>query len=528
MDQQLQEKEDSAYQKKFRMAMKKFGITNPSQLKGDKKKEFYDYVDSIHDAENEMDEEKNPCWDGYKMVGTKTKDGKEVPNCVPVDEEQVEEGLIRSGKRLVRQTARTAGEAGKVAGAVAGAAAAYGAYKAGRYVVKSATSAGRAQLRREKGEKQAAKTARHLSDVERYKKAREYTKGAKKEIGRLEKEREKTKNYKESTTMTYRDFISEKAVSQAQQQAAGAALAAKRKGEEPSHPVAKQMAKMSVKELEKFAKTKHKDLPVHKEEVERVDGRKKAFKETIKRISDRKNKIEQKKVQNKITINPVVETIDFIKSIRAQQNQADDMYLDIKEQIAKYLEEAMTAVKLDTMHDAHGETDDMPATAIKIARALRISPAIVQKALDDMVETGTVIRVGDTYTYPKPMTEELQFFFDLKKTLDDLENLKEERDILLEFDVMNRMGDYLSSDGGKGLIKRLFNIASIGINVKLVYDFAKAIAQKDTVQIFTIGMSLLPMLVQLMQRLRQEMRMKGLHGMDQEFEQRLRQVGIVR
>jgi hypothetical protein len=26
---------------------------------------------------------KNPCWKNYKMVGTKTKNGKEVPNCVP-------------------------------------------------------------------------------------------------------------------------------------------------------------------------------------------------------------------------------------------------------------------------------------------------------------------------------------------------------------------------------------------------------------------------------------------------------------
>ena len=29
---------------------------------------------------------KNPCWKGYEMVGTKTKDGKEVPNCVPKNE----------------------------------------------------------------------------------------------------------------------------------------------------------------------------------------------------------------------------------------------------------------------------------------------------------------------------------------------------------------------------------------------------------------------------------------------------------
>ena len=28
----------------------------------------------------------NPCWDGYKPVGTKKKNGKTVPNCVPVAE----------------------------------------------------------------------------------------------------------------------------------------------------------------------------------------------------------------------------------------------------------------------------------------------------------------------------------------------------------------------------------------------------------------------------------------------------------
>ena len=27
---------------------------------------------------------KKPCWKGYKMVGTKLKNGKKVPNCVPV------------------------------------------------------------------------------------------------------------------------------------------------------------------------------------------------------------------------------------------------------------------------------------------------------------------------------------------------------------------------------------------------------------------------------------------------------------
>jgi hypothetical protein len=28
----------------------------------------------------------NPCWKGYEMIGMKDKDGREVPNCVPVKE----------------------------------------------------------------------------------------------------------------------------------------------------------------------------------------------------------------------------------------------------------------------------------------------------------------------------------------------------------------------------------------------------------------------------------------------------------
>lgn len=34
---------------------------------------------------------KNPCWDGYKMVGTKIKNGKEVPNCVSDKDGKIEE-----------------------------------------------------------------------------------------------------------------------------------------------------------------------------------------------------------------------------------------------------------------------------------------------------------------------------------------------------------------------------------------------------------------------------------------------------
>jgi hypothetical protein len=35
------------------------------------------------------------CWEGYKPIGTKILDGREVPNCVPIKEEQakVKEGF---------------------------------------------------------------------------------------------------------------------------------------------------------------------------------------------------------------------------------------------------------------------------------------------------------------------------------------------------------------------------------------------------------------------------------------------------
>jgi hypothetical protein len=66
------------------------------------------------------------------------------------------------------------------------------------------------------------------------------------------------------------EMIPEKAVSRAQQQAAGAALAAKR-GEGKAIGASKEMTKMSTKELEKFAATKHKGLPKKVGKVEEYD-----------------------------------------------------------------------------------------------------------------------------------------------------------------------------------------------------------------------------------------------------------------
>lgn len=54
---------------------------------------------SIINLLNEELNGKNPCWRGYEPIGTKEKDGKEVPNCVPIDEQnkpdlrQIKKGL---------------------------------------------------------------------------------------------------------------------------------------------------------------------------------------------------------------------------------------------------------------------------------------------------------------------------------------------------------------------------------------------------------------------------------------------------
>lgn len=80
--------------------------------------------------------------------------------------------------------------------------------------------------------------------------------------------------------------VSEKAVSKAQQQAAGVALAAKRKGEKPAGKGASaEMAKMSTKELEKFAGTKHKGLPAKKEKADES-----LVKSIVKKVVEAKKK----------------------------------------------------------------------------------------------------------------------------------------------------------------------------------------------------------------------------------------------
>jgi len=39
-------------------------------------------------------EMENTCWEGYEPIGTKELDGKTVPNCVPIKEEQSKQKFV--------------------------------------------------------------------------------------------------------------------------------------------------------------------------------------------------------------------------------------------------------------------------------------------------------------------------------------------------------------------------------------------------------------------------------------------------
>jgi len=109
----------------------------------------------------------------------------------------------------------------------------------------------------------------------------------------------------------YQSVVSEKAVSQQQQKLMGLALAYKRGEVEADKisPETKAMAdKMSEKDLEDFAKTKHKGLPVKKEEAEQVDEgpdylgdlRRKKEREERKKASQNDGETNRQKTMRKV------------------------------------------------------------------------------------------------------------------------------------------------------------------------------------------------------------------------------------
>jgi len=224
--------------------------------------------------------------------------------------------------------------------------------------------------------------------------------------------------------------IEEKAVSQQQQKLMGLAYAVKKGDiEPPSAQIQKLADSMSLDELKKMAEGKHEDLPVKKEEVdkskegkevaEKIDARKKIFKEKLRKLAYEKAKrmnktdnsvaeknLETVTVKNKIKINPEIREYRALNTFKKYSALLEQQDNSLEQQIVDYLKEgssdggpAFAALGISGEHDAHGNTVDYPASASSIARAFQLSPVTVQEVLDKMTRMGTITRVGDAYSY---------------------------------------------------------------------------------------------------------------------------------
>jgi hypothetical protein len=74
------------------------------QFAGKSKKERIAMAIAAFRSKNE---EEGPCWDGYKQLGMKMKNGKQVPNCVPEEFNEwgeITEADAKSGKELNNPT----------------------------------------------------------------------------------------------------------------------------------------------------------------------------------------------------------------------------------------------------------------------------------------------------------------------------------------------------------------------------------------------------------------------------------------
>jgi Protein of unknwon function (DUF3008) len=149
--------------------------------------------------------------------------------------------------------------------------------------------------------------------------------------------------------------VDEKAVSKAQQQAAGIALSGKDlKG------ASKEMAKMPKKELEKFAKTKTKDLPKHVEE-----SKKKKVVESRRRLTE--------------------DELGQAQAMLAAKDMVDSMQ-DMIEDISKMLNEQLPPLT-DSIRTAIGsaEADSFKASASSTLSSLLTTVQSSREAMDQAV-----------------------------------------------------------------------------------------------------------------------------------------------
>lgn len=91
----------------------------PEDKKNKKKSSKKDVLDMNPKLDSTLDQlriekkEDKPCWKGYMMVGTKKKNGKTVPNCVP-EEAELSETLTRMGRIRLARSLKRSGKSGKL------------------------------------------------------------------------------------------------------------------------------------------------------------------------------------------------------------------------------------------------------------------------------------------------------------------------------------------------------------------------------------------------------------------------------
>jgi len=71
-------KEDTEYQEFFKNAMKKFGISSPAELSGEKKKDFFNYVDNNYSAKTESFLYEESGESGLMVFGRSTIDNNKI------------------------------------------------------------------------------------------------------------------------------------------------------------------------------------------------------------------------------------------------------------------------------------------------------------------------------------------------------------------------------------------------------------------------------------------------------------------
>jgi hypothetical protein len=154
----------------------------------------------------------------------------------------------------------------------------------------------------------------------------------------------------------------------------------------------------------KYPVTIKTDIPTETNKAVSLDGRTRLFKEKLKKLADEKAKRvarEQNRehLKNRVTINPIKEErrgFDLVKKYKKLQEEK--ILNSLEKEILNYIQEG-TFKALPPSVPEHGESSDIPPSAMSIARAFKVSPMEVQSVLDKMVSMGTITRVGDAYSY---------------------------------------------------------------------------------------------------------------------------------